>query len=52
MKSNGQFGRVGVKSYVDYKASNGRPRKGMLGKGKKVKREEDEIEKEVVIKLA
>lgn len=53
MKPNGgSFGRVDVKSFIQYKASNGRPNKAQLGKGKKKKKEVDEnSEKDVVINI-
>ncbi|KAK3727626.1 hypothetical protein QZH41_017657 [Actinostola sp. cb2023] len=48
----GQFGRVGVKSFIDYKNSIGKPNKAkLLGKnGKKVKIEENE-QTEVIINI-
>lgn len=48
---NGQFGRVAdVKSFIDYKASIGRPSKGKLGKGKR-KSDEENNTKEVIITI-
>ena len=51
-KSVGKFGRVGVKSFIEYKNSIGKPAKASLvNKGKIPKKGSNKDEKEVVIKI-
>ena len=51
LKSFGQFGRVGVKSFIDYKNYIGKPCKATLTKGRIQKKGSNKDEKEVVIKI-